>query len=141
MGRQTNYIIDINDCRVTFVTINCFEYFLFVRQRKKVYFSIKKISISNVNKGCEKVFEKDKLNCFLKDFTLEPLPTGACCRISCSNFAGEGMNPISQFSLTLRPIHQLASYFSNMCRKSPILKLKMGNNQNRFCQTDEYQVG
>ena len=80
------------------------------------------------NKGREKVFEKDKLNCFLKDFTLEPLPTGACCRISCSNFAGEGMNPISQFSLTLRPIHQLASYFSNMCRKSPILKLKMGNN-------------
>ena len=77
-----------------------------------------------------------------------------CWRISCSSLAGDGMNPISQFSFTwahllmilqnyahfhicfyyitwsffviftFLPIHQLPSYFSNMCRKSPILKLK-----------------
>ena len=52
---------------------------------------------------------------------LAPFPTGACCKISCSNFAGEGMKPISQPSLTMRPIHQLTSYFSKMCRKSPML--------------------
>ena len=38
---------------------------------------------------------------FLKDLTLDPLPTGACCKISCSSLAGDGMNPISQFSFTL----------------------------------------
>ena len=60
----------------------------------------------------------------LNDLTLDPFPTGACWSMSCSSLAGEGMNPISQFSFTFLPIHQLPSYFSNMCRNSPILKLK-----------------
>ena len=30
----------------------------------------------------------------------------------------------SNIYLTFLPIHQLPSYFSNICRKSPILKLK-----------------
>ena len=64
----------------------------------------------------------------LNDLTLDPFPTGACWRISCSSLAGEGMNPISQFSFTFRPIHQLPSYFSNMWRNSPILKLKIGRS-------------
>lgn len=50
------------------------------------------------------------------------LPACACCKRKFSNFIGDGINPISQPSLTNRPIHQSLLYFSLICRKSFILK-------------------
>lgn len=40
------------------------------------------------------------------------LPACACCRRRFSNLIGDGMKPISQPSLTKRPIHQSLLYFS-----------------------------
>jgi len=42
------------------------------------------------------------------------------CMRMLSSLAGLGMKPTSQPSLTSRPIHQLLSYFSLMCRNSRI---------------------
>lgn len=50
------------------------------------------------------------------------LPVCACCRRRFSSLMGDGMNPISQPSLTRRPIHQSLLYFSLMWRKSLMLK-------------------
>lgn len=50
------------------------------------------------------------------------LPVCACCKRKFSNFIGDGINPISQPSLTNRPIHQSLLYFSLICKKSFILK-------------------
>lgn len=49
------------------------------------------------------------------------LPVWACCKRKFSNFIGDGINPISQPSLTKRPIHQSLLYFSFICKKSFIL--------------------
>lgn len=47
---------------------------------------------------------------------------GQTCILMWSNLTGLGINPTSQPSLTNRPIHQLLSYFSLMCKKSPMSK-------------------
>lgn len=48
----------------------------------------------------------------------DDFPACACCRRKFSNFIGDGINPISQPSLTKRPIHQSLLYFSFICKKS-----------------------
>lgn len=49
-------------------------------------------------------------------------PACACCKRKFSSLIGDGINPISQPSLTRRPIHQSLLYFSFMCKKSLMLK-------------------